>query len=112
MPVGPWHHRLPNMQAIPMLALSIVAPNGSLAIPERTPKFTAAFGGHVSTDPVVRVIDLVHAWRRFPWIDPGLPAQFLPAPWAGTAAHALFARLHAGWADEARAEWKQLQDRA
>jgi hypothetical protein len=29
MPVGPWHHRLPNMQAIPMLALSIVAPNGS-----------------------------------------------------------------------------------
>jgi phenylacetic acid degradation operon negative regulatory protein len=75
-------------------------------------EFTGAFGGQVSSDPLVRVIDLVHAWRRFPWIDPGLPVQFLPAPWAGTTAHALFARLHAGWADEARAEWKQLQDRA
>jgi len=75
-------------------------------------EFTGAFGGQVSTDPVVRVIDLVHAWRRFPWIDPGLPVQFLPAPWAGTAAHRLFTRLHAEWADEARAEWKQLQDRA
>jgi phenylacetic acid degradation operon negative regulatory protein len=50
----------------------------------------------------------VHAWRRFPWIDPGLPAQFLPAPWSGTAAAELFARRHAEWADEAIAEWKQL----
>jgi phenylacetic acid degradation operon negative regulatory protein len=72
-------------------------------------EFTGAFGGQVSVDPLVRVIDLVHAWRRFPWIDPGLPVQFLPAPWAGTTAHALFARLHAAWADQARAEWKRLQ---
>jgi phenylacetic acid degradation operon negative regulatory protein len=75
-------------------------------------EFTGAFSGQVSTDPLVRVIDLVHAWRRFPWIDPGLPARFLPAPWAGATAHALFARLHAAWADEARAEWKRLQARA
>jgi len=75
-------------------------------------EFTGAFGGQVSTDPLAAVIDLVHAWRRFPWIDPGLPVQFLPTPWAGTAAHALFARLHAAWADEARAEWKRLQARA
>ena len=74
-------------------------------------EFIEAFGGEVtalSPDPLVRVIDLVHAWRRFPWIDPGLPAQFLPAPWRGTAAAALFARLHAAWADDAIAEWKQL----
>lgn len=75
-------------------------------------EFTGAFGGQVSTAPLAAVIDLVHAWRRFPWIDPGLPVQFLPTPWAGTAAHALFARLHAAWADEARAEWKRLQARA
>ncbi len=75
-------------------------------------EFTAAFSGPVSDDPLVRVIDLVHAWRRFPWIDPGLPARFLPAPWAGTTAHALFARLHAAWAGEARAEWERLQARA
>jgi phenylacetic acid degradation operon negative regulatory protein len=74
-------------------------------------EFTAAFSGEVtplSPDPLVRVIDLVHAWRRFPWIDPGLPAQFLPAPWRGTAAADLFARLHAQWAGEAITEWKQL----
>ena len=72
-------------------------------------------GGEVaplSPDPLVRVIDLVHAWRRFPWIDPGLPAQFLPAPWRGTAAAALFARLHAEWSGDAIAEWKQLLARA
>jgi phenylacetic acid degradation operon negative regulatory protein len=72
-------------------------------------EFIAAFSGQVSTDPLVRIIDLVHAWRRFPWIDPGLPAQFLPVPWSGSTAAGLFARLHAGWADEARAEWKRLQ---
>ena len=64
-------------------------------------EFIAAFSGDVtpnSPDPLARVIDLVHAWRRFPWIDPGLPAQFLPAPWSGTAAAELFARRHAEWA--------------
>jgi phenylacetic acid degradation operon negative regulatory protein len=74
-------------------------------------EFTQAFRGDVtpdSPDPLVRVIDLVHAWRRFPWIDPGLPAQFLPAPWSGSAAAALFARRHAEWAGEAIAAWKQL----
>jgi phenylacetic acid degradation operon negative regulatory protein len=75
-------------------------------------EFTGAFSGQVSTDPLVRVIDLVHAWRRFPWIDPGLPARFLPSPWPGSTAARLFARRHAEWADEARAEWKRLQARA
>src|SRR6201986_3516905 len=76
--------------------------------------FLETFGGQVtllSPGPLVRVIDLVHAWRRFPWIDPGLPAQFLPAPWRGTTAAELFARRHAEWADEAIAEWKQLLTR-
>jgi len=78
-------------------------------------EFTEAFDGDVtadSPDPLVRVIDLVHAWRRFPWIDPGLPAQFLPAPWPGTAAAELFARRHAEWGGEAIAQWKQLLARA
>jgi phenylacetic acid degradation operon negative regulatory protein len=75
-------------------------------------EFIATFGGEVTADPLVRVIDLVHAWRRFPWIDPGLPAQFLPAPWRGTAAAELFARRHAQWAGQARAEWEKLLARA
>jgi phenylacetic acid degradation operon negative regulatory protein len=70
--------------------------------------FIAAFSGPAGSDPLERVIDLVHAWRRFPWIDPGLPAQFLPVPWSGTAAAKLFARRHAEWTSAAIAEWKQL----
>jgi phenylacetic acid degradation operon negative regulatory protein len=71
-------------------------------------EFIQAFSTAVTPDPLARVIDLVHAWRRFPWIDPGLPARFLPVPWSGTAAAELFARRHAEWAGEAIAEWKQL----
>lgn len=41
---------------------------------------------------------LVHAWRRFLNVDPGLPAELLPADWPGTTAAAWFdeqaARLH------------------
>ena len=73
--------------------------------------FIGEFSGAVGADPIARVIDLVHAWRRFPWIDPGLPAQFLPAPWSGTAAATLFSRQHAEWADDAIAEWKHLLTR-
>jgi phenylacetic acid degradation operon negative regulatory protein len=71
-------------------------------------EFIGTFGGPAGPDPLGRVIDLVHAWRRFPWIDPGLPAQFLPAPWSGSEATKLFARRHAEWVDEAISEWKQL----
>ena len=74
----------------------------------RYDEFIAAFSGPARAGPLVRVIDLVHAWRRFPWADPGLPPRFLPAPWPGRAAAGLFARRHAQWADEAIAEWKQL----
>lgn len=33
---------------------------------------------------------LVHAWRRFLNVDPGLPAELLPADWPGTTAAAWF----------------------
>src|ERR1700744_3995357 len=56
--------------------------------------FIAAFSADVSADPLARVVELVHALRRFPWIDPGLPAQFLPSPWSGTAAAAHAAAPH------------------
>jgi phenylacetic acid degradation operon negative regulatory protein len=74
--------------------------------------FIATFSAEAGPDPLVRVIDLVHAWRRFPWIDPGLPAQFLPVPWSGTAAADLFARCHAAWAPDALTAWTQLLARS
>jgi phenylacetic acid degradation operon negative regulatory protein len=71
-------------------------------------EFITEFSQPAGADPLALVIDLVHAWRRFPWIDPGLPAQFLPVPWSGTAAAELFTRLHAERADDAIGAWQQL----
>lgn len=39
-------------------------------------------------------IRVLTAWRRLPYLDPGLPAEYLPPDWAGTAASALFTELH------------------
>jgi phenylacetic acid degradation operon negative regulatory protein len=35
----------------------------------------------------------LHAWRRLPYLDPGLPAELLPASWPGPRARNLFAEL-------------------
>lgn len=53
-------------------------------------------------------IHLVHAWRRFPFLDPKLPAELLPAQWAGTRAAELFDTLHSRWEKRARAHWQHL----
>ena len=43
------------------------------------------------------VTEMVHRWRRFPFIDPELPDDLLPEGWPGHRAKALFDRLHARW---------------
>jgi len=57
-------------------------------------------------------IELVHAWRRFPFLDPGLPPELLSAAaspgWVGLRAAALFHRLHADWAEPAARCWAKL----
>ena len=53
-------------------------------------------------------IHLVHAWRRFPFLDPHLPAELLPDGWAGARAAALFARRHAEWDRPAQEHWASL----
>ena len=65
-------------------------------------EFIADFLSPSGPDPVTRMIELVHAWRRFPWIDPGLPAQVLPVRWSGVKAAQLFRRRHARWSGPAR----------
>jgi phenylacetic acid degradation operon negative regulatory protein len=52
---------------------------------------------------------LVHAWRRFPFLDPDLPASVLPADWPRDRAHALFGERHARWEPAARAHFDQLE---
>jgi phenylacetic acid degradation operon negative regulatory protein len=40
---------------------------------------------------------LVHAWRKFPFLDPDLPEAVLPAGWPRARAHELFDSKHAAW---------------
>ncbi len=70
--------------------------------------FLVRFAAPDPRDPLAGLVELVHAWRRFPALDPALPAELLPAPWSGTAAAALFRRRHASWAAAAGAEWIRL----
>ena len=52
---------------------------------------------------------LVHEWRRFPFLDPGLPDALLPQTWVGHRARDLFARCHAAWAPAAQ-DWFEAAD--
>jgi phenylacetic acid degradation operon negative regulatory protein len=78
------------------------------AIEERYEEFLAEFASPSAADPLTRLIELVHAWRRFPAIDPGLPAGLLPARWSGARAAKLFATRHARWSPEAMMQWIRL----
>lgn len=44
---------------------------------------------------------LTHDFRRFPFLDPDLPASLLPKDWAGARARSLFERYHAMLTDGA-----------
>lgn len=57
---------------------------------------------------LARQVQLVHAWRRFPFLDPELPADLLPEHWAGTRAAEVFTRLHARDDAAAQREWARL----
>lgn len=74
--------------------------------------FLTTFGSATPSTPtevMAAQIHLVHAWRRFPFLDPSLPGELLPAEWAGARAAALFGALHARWDGPAGAHWRALQ---
>jgi phenylacetic acid degradation operon negative regulatory protein len=52
---------------------------------------------------------LVHAWRKFPFLDPDLPAELLPDGWPRRPAHELFVGRHARWQEAARSYFKELE---
>lgn len=39
-------------------------------------------------------VQLLTQWRRLPYLDPGLPEEFLPPAWRGLTAERIFAELH------------------
>jgi phenylacetic acid degradation operon negative regulatory protein len=80
------------------------------AIEREYERFIAEFSGPGPDDPLARQVELVHAWRRFPAIDPALPAELLPARWNGLEAARLFAGRHERWSGGAQRAWKRLND--
>jgi len=69
--------------------------------------FLSAFADAAARDPLAATIELVHAWRRFPFTDPDLPRQLLPREWIGARAAALFRSRHADWSPAAQAVWRR-----
>ncbi len=72
-------------------------------------RFVAEFRAPVVPGDVLsRQFELVHAWRRFPALDPSLPRELLPSRWPGLKAAELFADRHRRWTDDAQREWQRL----
>ena len=46
--------------------------------------------------------EIVHTWRKFPFLDPDLPQEMLPPRWPRTRAHEVFAGRHDEWRSAAR----------
>lgn len=53
-------------------------------------------------------LDLVRAWRRFPFLDPRLPEEFLPADWPGFTAEERYRARRAELSPAAWTYWENL----
>lgn len=76
--------------------------------------FTAAWADAAPVEPADTVRDLlvlVHQWRRFPLLDPGLPAALLPDDWPARDAVDRFAALRSSWTHTATQWWLDTDDR-
>jgi phenylacetic acid degradation operon negative regulatory protein len=81
----------------------------------RYQQFVKAFAGsRVGTRPqaFASQVRLVQQWRHVPFLDPGLPAELLPATWPGPAAAQRFHRRHERWHGAAQAHWQDLMEAA
>jgi phenylacetic acid degradation operon negative regulatory protein len=52
---------------------------------------------------------MVHEWRKFPFLDPDLPADMLPRGWPRKRAHDLFQERHARWHAAAQEHFAALE---
>lgn len=82
------------------------------AIEQQYELFLAEFADRTPGDVLARQIELVHAWRRFPSVDPVLPRELLPSRWSGLKAAELFADRRGRWSPDARREWTRLNNPA
>jgi phenylacetic acid degradation operon negative regulatory protein len=63
----------------------------------------------VPGDPLLlEHLQLVNEWQRFPFLDPQLPSELLPAQWIGRRAAVVFSELRSAWYDAAQSRWRTL----
>jgi phenylacetic acid degradation operon negative regulatory protein len=70
------------------------------AVADRYSEFVTGFGRLRPKTPEAAFraqTELVHTWRKFPFLDPDLPAEMLPGGWPRTRAHQVFVDRHADW---------------
>lgn len=73
--------------------------------------FTDAFSDRTAVQEeqaFVAQVELVQAWRRFPFLDPDLPAALLDDQWPSLVARDVFHRCHKRWHVRAQARWDAL----
>jgi phenylacetic acid degradation operon negative regulatory protein len=85
-------------------------PESSLSEPSLPEPSLPGAGLPGPVDALGRQIELVHAWRRFPALDPALPRGLLPAQWSGLEAARLFRERHQQWSAAAGQQWRRLND--
>ncbi|MCS5718744.1 regulator [Herbiconiux sp. CPCC 205763] len=109
-----------DLGAIERLHLEAIA--GLSALLEPTDETVDSSGSTEASgaEAFARYIRGVDVWRPLPYLDPGLPADLLPADWPGARSTALFAELTARYAEasavfvaeSARADTTQPSKRA
>jgi phenylacetic acid degradation operon negative regulatory protein len=80
-------------------------------VEDRYLAFLQTFGSLDAASPAdafVAQVEMVQAWRRFPFLDPDLPAELLDHDWPGPRAAAAFHDRHTTWHRQAQAEWDRL----
>lgn len=131
--LSPWADREPEAQAVivdlgpPLEARSFVARHGSIGEPEELvsaawdlQELERSYGRFLDdhadrrpptdADAAGSVISLVHEWRHFPAVDPGLPDELLPHDWPGRPAARVFTARHEDWLPLAQRWWRQLEE--
>jgi len=66
-------------------------------------RFLASVDALPAAAPFAAYVRLIDSWRVLPYIDPGLPAELLPAGWPGARSAAAFTELSERLAAPARA---------
>jgi phenylacetic acid degradation operon negative regulatory protein len=82
------------------------------AVAERYREFARRFGrlrARTAETAFRAQTELVHTWRKFPFLDPDLPADMLPARWPRARAHDVFVKRHAEWQGPAQDYFGSLE---